>query len=228
MTKHTTFHKITAAIAALVLLLMGLAALPTSIPEVKVTDLKEGTHYQRVAKDSLTNADIAIFFWYGCPHCSRVYHAMERDGFFTQAKSDNLTVRKVPVALNKDWVEHAKLFYAFDAKGLSLSGHIEVMNEIQSTRAISGRKLDTIIERVIKQEKLRTIGFNTDLNEIKSLMSSDKVQALMKRDAQLAAQVKLKGVPTFLINGIYSATLGSDVGYSDLPAIGLRLAKGDE
>jgi hypothetical protein len=228
MIKLTVVHKVTAAIACGFLLLMVMASLPAPLPEAKVDAITEGEQYHRIAKDPITSTDITMFFWYGCPHCYRVYQAMERDGFYESAKLAGLIVRKVPVALNQDWLEHAKLFYAFESKGLSREGHMEAMKEIQATRAVSGSALDRVIERVLSFEKKAHPEFSVNLSEIKLLMASKKVQRLLERDGALVSQAQLKGVPTFLVNGVFTATLGSGVGYADLPAITLKLAMGDK
>lgn len=228
MIKLTVVHKVTAAIACGFLLLMVMASLPAPLPDAKVGAITEGNQYHRVANDPITSTDITMFFWYGCPHCYRVYQAMERDGFYENAKSAGLSVRKVPVALNQDWLEHAKLFYAFDSKGLSREGHLEVMKEIQATRAVSGSALDRVIERVISFEKKAHPEFTANLGDIKLLMASKQVERILKKDGALVNQARLKGVPTFLVNGEFIATLGSGVGYADLPAIVLKLAKGDK
>jgi protein dithiol oxidoreductase (disulfide-forming) len=228
MIKLTVMHKVTAAIACGFLLLMVMASLPAPLPEAKVSAITEGDQYHRIAKDPITSTDITMFFWYGCPHCYRVYQAMERDGFYESAKSAGFSVRKVPVAMNQDWLEHAKLFYAFDSQGLSREGHMEAMREIQATSAVSGSALDRVIERVLIFEKNNHPEFNANLSEIKSFMASKKLERLLKRDGLLVNQAKLKGVPTFLVNGVFIATLGSGIGYADLPAIALKLAKGDK
>lgn len=228
MIKLTVVHKVTAALVCGFLLLMVMASLPAPLPEAKVESIAEGDQFHRIANDPITSTDITMFFWYGCPHCYRVYEAMARDGFFEAAKSAHLSVRKVPVALNKDWVEHAKLFYAFDDKGLSFEGHMEAMKAIQRTRAVNGSALDRVIEVVLSHEKKSHPNFSADLSEIKALMASKKIEHRLKKDHLLVNQAQLKGVPTFLIKGLFTATLGSGIGYADLPAIALKLAKGDK
>ena len=226
---QTTLYKLTAVIALLILMLMGLASLPYEAPKSNVTSVKAGEHYQQVSQSPLTKTDITIFFWYGCPHCLKVYQAMDMHGFSEEVRQHGLTVRKVPVALNPNWVDHAKLFHAFEISGLSDDGHLDAMRKIQRSSATSGIRLDSVIKSVIDAEKANNPNFNASFHTIRELMDSDRVKRLMANDARLASQVKLQGVPTFLVKGMYTSTLGSGIGYSDLPAIALKLAaKGDK
>ncbi len=225
---QTTLYKLAAIIGLLILMLMGLASLPYEPPKSNIRSIEAGEHYQQVSESPLTKTDITIFFWYGCPHCLKVYQAMDMHGFFGEAKQHGLTVRKVPVALNPTWGEHAKLFHAFELKGLSVDGHLNAMRKIQMIGATSGEDLDKVIKAVIHRESSRNPNFKTDLAAIRKLMESDRVSRMMAQDARLASQAKLQGVPTFLIKGLYTSTLGSGIGYSDLPAIALKLASDKE
>lgn len=219
-----TLNKILAGSILLVLGILAIGLIPGQPSGSSITEIKVGSHYEKVSDQPLEKADMVIFFWYGCPHCLKGYEAMDAFGFEEKSKLAGLTTRKVPATGNPQWLYHAQLFHALDRAGMSHEGHMAIMKLIQATGARSDGPLMRVLDKALPDERIRNPAFNVTSSWIIAQMKSKAVERRIDADTRLANAVGIKGVPDILVNGKYLVTLGNGVGYSDLPVIALKLA----
>ena len=64
-------------------------------------------------KDSTKGKPVSVleFFSYGCPHCYRIEPALNR---WAKLHQKQISLKRVPVVFNKEWIYYAKAFYAAD------------------------------------------------------------------------------------------------------------------
>jgi len=156
------------------------------------------TEKQQESKDII----VYEFFWYGCPHCFNLEPTMDR---IEADLEDDTKVMKIPVALRKSWVTHAKLYYALEQMEKTDDMHNLIFEEIH----IENNRLATEDQIVRFLEK-----HGIDTAEFLEKFNSFGTEARIKKSSNLARKYQINSVPTIIVNGRY-LTSGSYVSSYD-------------
>ena len=97
---------------------------------------KEGTDFQRLAKPAPTESpagqvEVVEFFAYSCIHC---YNFEPVFGEWIKRKPAHVTVRRMPVAFNQNFVPMQRLYFTLEALNLVDTLHVKVFKAIHEER----------------------------------------------------------------------------------------------
>ncbi len=174
---------------ATALLAFGASAAP---PAAQI--FTEGTHYTRLETAMPVNMpagkiEVREFFWYGCPHCYtlevyiRNWNRPEAAEFVT-----------TPALLGKNWVDHARAYYALEALGKLEELHPVLFDALHAKR----QRLSTI-----KQLAKFFENHGIERKKFEETAASFLVNTQVKRAENLGKNYGITSVPTLVINGEY-------------------------
>ena len=170
---------------------------------------QEGVHYYEIFPTVDTNVEpgnveVVEIFWYGCPHC---YEFEEHLKSWQQNKPFNVTFIRMPAALNRNWLSHARAYYALEKVGVLDRIHSLFFDAIH----VQGRRLRDVesMMRFLSQQ-------GVDADEFKKAYYSPYVEKKVKNSDHLVRQYGSSSVPTVVVQGKYRATAGSAGGHERL------------
>jgi protein dithiol oxidoreductase (disulfide-forming) len=183
---------------------------------------QEGVNYQRLVPAQPTDApagqvEVLEFFWYACPHCNALEPLVEA---WQKTMPAYITFSRVHVLWNEGHRSQARLFYTLQSmnKLNQLHGmkfdqvHSEVFKEIH----VNGDPLvgpdpnNAAAAERVQVAFIKKLGLS-EADFEKAYHSFDVENALQKAD-QLVQRYRVSGVPTFVINGKYTADVASAQG----------------
>ncbi len=187
--------------AARLIILLALAAAPAGNPargqsfEDAYTPIKPAQPTQSGDK-----IEVVEVFWYGCSHCFRFEPHVEA---WKQGIPEDVAFRRVPAALNKNWLVHARAFYAAERMGVLEQLHTPLFRALHTPprRNINNRKK---LLRFVEENGI-------DEKEFARHYDSNETEVKLKQAFQLARNARVTGVPALIVNGRYlvSAKVGS-------------------
>lgn len=153
----------------------------------------EGIDYKAVSAPQITETpgkvEVLELFWYGCPHC---YHLEPELAQWLAKKPEYIAFRRMPAVLGDNWAMGAKVFYAAE-----LLGVIERLN-IALFKAIQEEHLDLNNQAAVA-DWFAMHGVNRD--DFLKALNAFVVDIKVRRSTQIAGELGLDGVPSFLVNG---------------------------
>lgn len=143
--------------------------------------------------------EVVEFFWYGCPHCYRAEPHVEN---WLKTKADDVRFVRVPMVLNKNAVEHTKIFYTAESLGVLDRIHPAMFNAMQKQRRAmtSKREIAALFAQV-----------GIDEARFSSVFDSFEVDSKMRATMELSSRWGINSVPTMIVDGQYR-TSGSMAG----------------
>lgn len=136
-------------------------------------------------------------FWYGCSHCYRFEPHLEA---WRKNLPEDVVFRRVPGVLNKDWIPHARAYFAAEKMGVVDKMHTPLFKALHlSQRRIYTRK--SLINFVNK--------LGLDGGEFAKHYDSNETDVKMKQAFLLARNAKITGVPSVIVNGRYLVSASS-------------------
>lgn len=138
--------------------------------------------------------EVVEIFWYGCSHCFRFEPYVEA---WKQGMPEDVAFRRVPAAMNKGWLVHARAFYAAERMGVLEQLHTPLFRALHvARRKISDRK-----------SLLRFVDENgIDRKEFARHYDSNETDVKLKQAFLLARNARVTGVPSLIVNGKYLVT----------------------
>lgn len=180
-----------------------LATLPVLSSEA---EFEEGIHYHvimpAVPVESGSGEVVVLeLFWYGCPHCYNFESYLDE---WKQNKADHVKFVRMPVALNRSWVPHARMYYALEKMGEEDRMHPLIFEAMH----VQGRHLRDVksMSRFLSQHGIDTEAFE-------NAYDSSYVNEKMQHSSQFVRASKASSVPTVVINGKYRSTASAAGGY---------------
>ncbi|MGI9229472.1 MAG: thiol:disulfide interchange protein DsbA/DsbL [Gammaproteobacteria bacterium] len=139
--------------------------------------------------------EVLEIFWYGCPHCyglEPVLTAWKKD------LPDDVQFRRMPAALNKNWLAHAKAFFAAEKMGVLEQMHTRMFEALHGER-----------KRIFTRDQI--IDFVGDLgideDEFSKHYDSNETEIKLREAFIMAQRYKIRGVPTVVVNGKYMTSV---------------------
>lgn len=153
--------------------------------------------------------EVIEFFWYGCLHCNRLEPMVEA---WEKKLPKDVVLRREHVVWpgRKETELHARLFLALRAMKLLEAQHRAVFDAIH--KANGGLRTES---QIFEWAARRGI----DKTRFEATFKSFNVQAQLSGASIRTRDYQVVGVPTFIVNGKYSAGLGSAEGEARLFAI---------
>ena len=169
---------------------------------VRAANFEQGVHYFEVMSPQPVQTgdkiEVLELFWYGCPHCFRLEPVVER--WLENGIPDNAEYVRLPAVLNPSWGFHARVYYTFEALGAVDSLHSTFFDEIHVRRKPM-RNLDQVAEFAGR--------YNIPRDRFDSAYNSFAVDSKTRHSQLVSGRYDATGVPTFVVDGRYRASMSS-------------------
>lgn len=183
-------------------------------PDPALSQWKAGTNYQLLASPQPTNVaagrvEVDEVFWYGCGHCYALDPSLET---WKTTKPAYIDFVRTPVIWGQAHRQHAKLYYTLQALRRP-DLHTQVFDAIhQHGTPLSSR--DDLEARVQQLAFLESKGVTA--KEFNAAYDSMTVAVNMQRAEQLTRNYAIANVPTLIVSGKYSTSVGEAGGTEQL------------
>jgi protein dithiol oxidoreductase (disulfide-forming) len=193
------------------------AAMTPAKPEA-ASQFAQGVNYKLLVPAQPTNAgpdqvEVVEAFWYACPHCYALEPYLQS---WKAKKPAYVQFNVLPVMWGPVHRAHAQLFYTLQALGKEEELHGEVMQEVQVNHNMLASN-DPIETEQMQMEFARRHGIKEE--DFRKAYSSFAVETNLQRAEQLTRRYRVEGVPLFVVNGKYTADVGSAGGQAQLIAL---------
>ncbi len=190
------------------LLLRDLSPLPAA--SAQASRFQQGVNYNPLVPAQPTSVspgqvEAVEIFWYGCPHCFALDPSIE--SWRKSGKAPYVQFVRVPAMWNDTLRTHARLFYTVEALGKLEELHPIIFREIN----VNGNQLNTS-ERIAAFMKSHGVS----AEEYQKASTSFAVESKLRRADELNRRYRVQGVPMMVINGKYTADVGSAGGNQQL------------
>ncbi len=141
--------------------------------------------------------EVVEIFWYGCSHCFSFEPHIEA---WQENIPEDVVFRRVPGALNKSWIPHARAFYAAKKMGALEKLHRPLFKAIHQNR-----------RKIFTRESLIDFAQETGIDKEKFTKhyDSNETKIKMKQAFFLARNARITGVPAVIVNGKYLVSASS-------------------
>ncbi|MFO1425726.1 MAG: thiol:disulfide interchange protein DsbA/DsbL [Steroidobacteraceae bacterium] len=154
--------------------------------------------------------EVVEVFWFGCSHCYALDPYLES---WKKNKPSFIEFVRVPVMWGAPHRAHAKLFYTLQALGKEEALHNKVFDAIQRGGNMLAANDEQESFRIqlawAKANGIAEADFTREYNGF-------FVTSAIQRAEQLTRRYRVEGVPLMIINGKYSADVGSAGGQGQL------------
>jgi thiol:disulfide interchange protein DsbA len=206
-------HRALPLLAALLAVSWSLTACARD-PQPALSQWKAGTNYQLLAAPQPTSVaagrvEVDEVFWYGCGHCYALDPALET---WKAQKPAYIDFVRIPVIWGQAHRQHAKLYYTLQALHRP-DLHTQVFDAIhQHGTPLSSR--DDLEARAQQLAFLESKGVTE--KEFNAAYDSMTVAVNMQRAEQLTKNYAIANVPTLIVSGKYSTSVGEAGGTEQL------------
>ncbi|MFT5113701.1 MAG: thiol:disulfide interchange protein DsbA [Parasphingorhabdus sp.] len=163
-------------------------------------NFEEGIHYRELSELQPTRTgdkiEVVEAFWYRCPHCYNLEAPLID---WLKNIPDNAEFVTMPAIFADSWELHARVYYTFDALGITEQFHREFFNALHQER----KRLNSV-EAIAKWVEENG---GPKASEFTGAFASFAVDS-NTRNAQLMSQkYELTGVPSMIVGGKYVTTV---------------------
>lgn len=178
----------------------GLMAMTTMAEEAKPAAAEftalAGHNYEMVTPAQPTSVEGKIevleIFWYGCPHCYDFEPALDA---WLEDKPDYVEFKRMPGIFRKNWMPHARAFYAAEKLGIQDKIHMPLFEAIHK----DNKRLDTDEAVLDFIDSLDDV----DMDVFRKAFKAYSVESKVKQATRMSRAYGIKGVPAIIINGKY-------------------------
>ena len=183
---------------------------PMANAQAQASRFQQGVNYNPLVPAQPTSVspgqvEAVEVFWYGCPHCYALDPAIE--SWRKSGKAPYVQFVRVPAMWNDTLKTHARLFYTVEALGKLEELHPLIFREIN----VGGNQLNTT-DKIVSF--LKEHGVTADAYQ--KAATSFAVESKLRRADELNRRYRVQGVPMVVINGKYTADVGSAGGNQQL------------
>ena len=168
-----------------------------------------GHNYEMVSPAQPTQSkgkiEVLEIFWYGCPHCYDFDPELET---WLENKPDDVEFRRMPGVFRKNWMPHARAFYAAEKMGILDTFHIALFEAMHKDHKRINSD-DAIFDFVEGLE-------GVDSKEFKKAYNAFSVESKVKQAMRLSRAYGIRGVPAIIVNGKYWSSGSLAGGYPEL------------
>ena len=155
--------------------------------------------------------EVVEVFWYGCGHCFHLDPTLE--AWHKKGKPAYVQFLRVPVMWNDVTRAHARLFYTLEALDKLETLHTAVFREIHINNNLlvdrDPEKTEQVHRAFLKANGVAEAEFDRTYR-------SFSVESKLQRAEQLTHRYKVTGVPLMVVNGKYTADVGTAGGEEQL------------
>lgn len=179
----------------------------------------EGIHYTRIQQPipveaPAGKAQVAEFFWYGCPHCRELEPYVQS---WLKNKPAAVDFVRIPAAFRKNvWYLHAKAYYTAEVLGVLDRIHEDMFKAIHDHK--QNLNTEDALARFFADRGVSTKDFRDTFN-------SFAVETKVNRTMDLVKRSGISGVPTLMVAGKYLVDASMAGGYENMFRITEYLAK---
>jgi thiol:disulfide interchange protein DsbA len=174
-----------------------------------------GKNYQPIVPAQPTNVgpgkvEVVEVFWFGCSHCYALDPYLES---WNKNKPSYVEFVRIPVMWGPAHKSHARLFYTLVALGREADLHAKVFDTInRGNNPLLGNDEESSYTAQLAFAKANGIEEKKFAETYRSMWVDTK----LKQAEELTKRYRVEGVPMMVINGKYSADVGSAGGHSQL------------
>ena len=165
--------------------------------------------------------EVIEVFWYGCPHCFALEPSLDN---WKQQKPPYVEFERVPVMWGPVHQQHARLYYTLLALGRS-DLHGAVFNAIHRQGNPLYAQTD---EEARAMQRAFLMDHGVSAKKFDEAYDSKEVADNLARAAQLTRAFSIGNVPTLVVNGKYSTSVGQAGDETQLFALVDDLAAGEQ
>lgn len=150
--------------------------------------------------------EVVEVFWYGCPHCFALDPSLET--WRNKNKAPYVEFVRVPVMWGPVHKAHARLYYTIQSLGKYEQLHsavfreIHVMNNFLASKSGDEKETEQIQKKFLMEHGVSSADFDKTYR-------SFSVESKLARADELTKRYKVTGVPFFVVNGKYTADVGT-------------------
>jgi len=178
-----------------------------SAAEVLLKDVPE-TSYKELPSPQPTRTgnkiEVLEVFWYGCPHCYYFEPTIEK---WLEEKAGYIEFIRMPGVLGKNWLPHARAFYAAEKLGVLDKIHHPLFDAIHKEK----RK---IMDKKALKKFFVEQGVNGD--DFDQAFHSKEVEDSVRYAFTMGQRYALTGVPAVIINGKYGTSASMAGSYNKI------------
>lgn len=180
-------------------------------------DIHPGKEYELVSPPQMVETgkkiEVLELFSYTCPHCFDLEPDINK---WAKQLPKDVEFRRLPAIFRDSWLPYAKVFYTFEAMGLTEKLHGDFFNAIH-LQHINFDDDKTLFDWVEKQ------GINR--KSFSDTFSSFSVQGKALRAKQLTKAYGISGVPSIIVDGKYRTYSSMTGGHAGLLLVVDQLIK---
>ena len=164
--------------------------------------------YKKLPSPQPTNTgdkiEILEVFWYGCSHCYYFEPVIEK---WLEEKAEYIEFVRMPGVLGKNWLTHARAFYAAEKLGVLDKIHLPLFDAIHKDK-----------RKIMDKKSLRKFfvehGVNGD--DFDQAFQSKEVEDSVRYAFTMGQRYAITGVPAVIINGKYLTSASMAGGYNEI------------
>lgn len=178
--------------------------------ESPLARFKEGVNYLSLVPAQPTSVspdkvEVLEVFWYGCGHCYELDPLLEN--WRLNGKASYVEFHRLPAMWNDTLRMHARLFFTVELLGKLEELHTPIFREIHVNR----NPLNTV-EQISRF--MRDHGVSAE--DFQKTFTSFAVESKLQRADVLNRRYRVQGVPMVVVNGKYTADVGTAGGQQQL------------
>ena len=140
--------------------------------------------------------EVLEFFWYRCPHCNALEPGLNA---WLKKLPKDAEIRRVPAVFRDDWMPAAKIYYTLEQMGQLARLHDKVF-EAYHQQNLNLNDPAVLGPWVAKQ--------GVDRAKFEAIYNSFSTQSKAMQGARLATLAGISGVPSFVVDGKYTTSMG--------------------
>ncbi|HUX65365.1 thiol:disulfide interchange protein DsbA/DsbL [Sulfuricella sp.] len=171
-------------------------------------DIPPGKEYELLsppqAVETGKKIEVLEIFSYACPHCFDLEPDINK---WAKQLPKDVEFRRLPAIFRDSWIPFAKVFYTFEAMGLTERLHGEFFNAIH-VRHVRFDDDNALFDWVEKQGIPR--------KSFSDIYSSFSIQSKVLRAKQLTQAYGISGVPAVIVDGKYRTSVSNTGSHAGL------------
>lgn len=138
--------------------------------------------------------EVVEVFWYGCPHCYHFEPVIEK---WLEEKAEYIEFIRMPGILGKNWLPHARAFYAAEKLGILEEIHEPLFDAIHKDN-----------RKILDEKSLRAFFSEHGVSgaDFDQAYNSREVEDKVRTAFSAGKNYALTGVPAIIINGKYTTS----------------------